>query len=97
MRKERAEWLAWRKLWLDEHPGRTCADHSKVINSDEYLAWRRAKGAQMIERMRQAWLKDHPRQTAADFERVSTCAASDDERVEFSQWSHRWEQTNDHS
>jgi len=76
----------WRDLWVAE--GRSLADYRAGLNdhTSAVWEWRRAKRHEGIERERQAWLADHPDQTADDYDRVTTCAASDEDEAAYLEW-----------
>jgi hypothetical protein len=76
----------WRAMWKAE--GRSIADYTAGLRDDdsEVWQWRRAKGAESVERMQRDWLADHPGQTADDFERVTSCGATNDEVKAWETW-----------
>ena len=56
--ERKAAFVAYRKQWLSEHPGRKARDFD--LRKPDVLAWHRAKCRTADKAMRRAWLKEHP-------------------------------------
>ena len=81
----RAGFVANRKMWLAEHPGRKAREFD--MRKPDVSEWYAGKWLAHDDAMRAAYLRDHPGKDAADYEHVQGCGATDQEAAEFREWS----------
>jgi len=85
---QKADEDATRKLWLQEHPGRTAREYRRQMGdpNSEVWQWRRSKGQASNDAEAQAWEADHPGEKFPEH----MCSLTGREHADYERWSRRW-------